>query len=163
MSRMRALQKTQAGFSLVEIMVAVLVLSLAFLSLGALAARSLSSNGSAMSRSVATIAAYSILDAMRADRPNAEGGSYNTLISTPIAANNCPAADTTLASVQLKLWCDKQLGDPALGGHVATTTGEISCNAAGTCTVIIKWDDSRNGNVPGTSDTIQQVTTTGML
>jgi type IV pilus assembly protein PilV len=155
--------KKQTGFGLIEIMAAVLVLSLAFLALGALAARSLSSNNSAMSRSVATVAMYAIQDAMRADRASAMNGDYNNG-GAPIAANDCPADTGSLASAQLHQWCDQQLGDAMLGGKVKTTTGAIACAQDGTCTVTITWDDSRGGpSLSGDDSATQTITTRGML
>ena len=56
---------------MIEVLVAVLVLSIGFLGMAALQAMSLSTNNSAMARSLATINAYSILDSMRADITNA--------------------------------------------------------------------------------------------
>jgi type IV pilus assembly protein PilV len=150
----------QAGVGLIEVLVAVLVLSIGFVGIAALQARSLSTNNSAMARSMATVDSYSILDAMRADLGNAVNGAYNT--STPIAANACPAKGTTLATVQLNQWC-AQL---ALGlGATASTTGNVNCTAAaGTttayCTVTIQFDDSRAGPGGGTA---QQVVTQAML
>ena len=145
----------QAGFSLIEVMVSVLVLSLAFLSLGMLAARSLSSNNNAMSHSVATIAMYSIMDALRADRSNATSGGYNNS-NQDIVANAC----ASLTPTQLEQWCEKQLADSALGGEVDTTKARINCDAtSGDCTINITWADGRSAN----ASTTQTVTTTGKL
>ena len=58
----------QSGVGLIEVLVAVLVLSIGFLGIAALQAMSLSTNNSDMARSMATIASYSIMDAMRADQ-----------------------------------------------------------------------------------------------
>jgi len=145
----------QSGVGLIEVLVAVLVLSIGFLGVAALEARSLSTNNSAMARSMATISSYSILDAMRADVDNAKGGAYNT--SSPLSPASCPAAGTTLASVQLKQWCD-QLGTSV--GKVATTTGAVQCSATGLCTVTVSYDDSRAGWGYASN---QQVVTKGML
>ncbi|NMW23150.1 type IV pilus modification protein PilV [Rhodanobacter denitrificans] len=151
----------QSGVGLIEVLIAVLVLSIAFLGIAALQAMSLSTNNSAMARSMVTVASYSILDAMRADIGGARNGDYNT--STPIAANACPAASSSLASVQLNQWCSQGLGNKSLGA-VASTTGSIACTAVGTasadCTVTITFDDSRAG-VGGTNQ--QQVVTRAML
>lgn len=146
----------QAGVGLIEVLIAVLVLSIGFLGVAALQAMSLSTNNSAMARSMATIASYSILDAMRADLVNAKAGSYNT---ASVAANACPAAGTTLITLQLNQWCN-QLGQGL--GVAATTTGAISCAATGTgdCTITVTFDDSRAG-VGGSS--VQTVVTKGML
>lgn len=149
---------TQAGVGLIEVLVAVLVLSIGFLGIAALQAISLSTNNSAMARSMATIASYSILDAMRADLINAVSGSYNTTVT----ANACPAAGGSLASVQLNQWCSTEL--VPLGAS-ASTTGKVKCTpAAGTstadCTVTIQFDDSRAGKGGAAN---QQVITQAML
>lgn len=150
----------QTGVGLIEVLVAVLVLSIGFLGVAALQARSLSTNNSAMVRSMATIASYSILDAMRADRTNA--ANYNGTYK----ANSCPTSTGTLAQAQLSQWCSIEL---APIGQSATTIGTISCNAApGTqtslCTVTIQFDDSRAGDA-GTSSTSssQKFVTQAML
>lgn len=147
----------QSGVGLIEVLVAVLVLSIAFLGIAALQAMSLSTNNSAMARSMATIASYSILDAMRADSANMT--SYNTASS--ITANNCPAAAGSLANAQLNSWC-KQLAQTL--GASASTTGNINCTVVATavtdCTVTITFDDSRAG-VGGSS--LQTITTKAML
>ncbi|HEX7342313.1 MAG TPA: type IV pilus modification protein PilV [Rhodanobacteraceae bacterium] len=135
--------RAQAGVGLIEVLIAVLVVSIGFLGVAALQAMTLSTNNSAMARSMATVASYSILDAMRMDRANALGGSYNKTV----AANACPAADATLAGVQLNQWC-QQLGHDL--GATATTTGKVDCLTSGDCTITITFNDSRSG-AEGTS------------
>lgn len=135
----------QAGVGLIEVLVAVLVLSIAFLGIAALQAKSLSTTNSAMARSMATIASYSILDAMRVDVSSARSGDYNRTGDSAIVANACPDASGSLADVQLSQWCN-QLGHGL--GAVATTTGQITCTDAGAtadCTITIVFDDSRAG------------------
>ncbi|HET7329537.1 type IV pilus modification protein PilV [Dyella sp.] len=149
----------QAGVGLIEVLVAVLVLSIGFLGVAALQARSLSTNNSAMVRSMATIASYSILDAMRADISGARNNAYNKTIK----GNACGTAGSTLASQQLYQWCAAEL--QPIGQGAATTVGTIQCSAAaGTttalCTVTIQFDDSRAGDA-GTSS--QKLVTQAML
>ena len=145
----------QSGVGLIEVLVAVLVLSIGFLGVAALQAVSLSTNNSAMARSMATINSYSILDVMRADSDAAKAGTYTT--TTPILASACPAASTTLAGIQLHQWC-AQLGQSL--GAVASTTGAIACSGTGDCTVTVTFDDSRAGSgITGA----QTVTTRAML
>ncbi len=153
--RLRRGMHKQSGVGLIEVLVAVLVLSIGFLGIAALQVMSMSTNNSAMARSMATVASYSILDAMRADIVNAKGGAYKTASS--LKADACPAASGSLANYQLNQWCN-QLGQSL--GPVATTTGLINCTATGDCTVTISFDDSRAG-VGGTSN--QQVITKAML
>ncbi|KLD65979.1 pilus assembly protein PilV [Dyella japonica DSM 16301] len=154
----RPMAARQSGVGLIEVLVAVLVLSIGFIGIAALQARSLSTNNSAMARSMATVASYSILDAMRADLNSAVGKAYNG----PVKANACPAAAGSLASVQLNQWCNVSL---APLGVSASTIGTIDCEPApGTpsafCTVTIQFDDSRAGL---NSSPTQQVVTQAML
>lgn len=128
----------QSGVGLIEVLIAVLVLSIGFLGMAALLAKSMSTNNSAMARSMATISSYSILDAMRADIDAAKAGTYNQTVT----ADSCAASSGSLASVQIYRWC-KDLGN-ALGAD-KTTSGKVACNGAGECTVTITFDDSRAG------------------
>lgn len=147
-------RRHRAGIGMIEVLIAVLVLSIGFLGFAALEAKSLSTNNSAMARSMATINSFSILDAMRADIANAKTGAYNGTVT----ANACPAAGTgSLAKVQLNQWC-KQL---ATLGAAATTTGTINCDASGTCKITIQFDDSRAGTNFGSS--AQKFVTQAML
>lgn len=145
----------QRGVGLIEVMVAVLILSVAFLGIAALQAMSLSANNAAMARSMATIASYSILDAMRADSSNATGGSYNT--DTALKASSCPTDTSTLANSQLAQWCGL-LGNTL--GAATTTTGSINCSSLGDCTITISFVDVRKG---ADGNKQQTVTTRAML
>ena len=58
-------RRHQQGVGLIEVLIAVLVVSIGFLGVAALQVYTLSTNNSAMARSMTTVASYSILDAMR--------------------------------------------------------------------------------------------------
>lgn len=141
--------RRQQGVGMIEILVTLLVVAVGLLGVAALQNVSLSTNNSAMARSMATISSYSIMDAMRIDSTNALAGDYDGTV----AANGCAAMATgTLAEKQLQVWCN-QLAQNL--GAVATTTGKIDCNAATeACTVTVTFDDSRSGG----SNTLQTVT-----
>src|SRR5690348_5306882 len=100
MTHLRMSRNAQAGVGLIEVLVAVLVLSIGFVGIAALQARSLSTNNSAYARSMATVASYSILDAMRADLTGAESGNYNGTVT----ANACGSAGAALDTQQLFAW-----------------------------------------------------------
>lgn len=151
------LKRDQRGVGLIEVLIAVLVLSIGFLGIAALQAKSLSTNNSAMARSMAVVASYSILDAMRADRANALAGKYNQTVT----ANACPNTGT-LAETQLNTWCNELAQN--LGAQ-ASTTGTVNCSGTGDCTVTVTFDESRVGtNTGGTSNTgVTTITTRAML
>ena len=157
MTHPRLSRKAQAGVGLIEVLVAVLVLSIGFVGIAAMQARSLSTNNSALARSMATVASYSILDAMRADIAGAEAGNYNGTVK----ANACPDAGAALDTEQLSAWCN-QLGSTL--GASASTSGNVDCsavtNSTALCTITIQFDDSRAGEGGGSA---QQVVTRAML
>jgi type IV pilus assembly protein PilV len=66
----------QKGFSLLEVLIAIVVMSLGMLGLASLQMMSLKHNRTAHVRSQATTAAYDILDRMRANRTAADAGNY---------------------------------------------------------------------------------------
>jgi type IV pilus assembly protein PilV len=147
-------QRSQRGVGLIEVLVAVLVLSIGFLGMAAMQVKALSTNNDAMARSMVTVASYSILDAMRADRTAAVNGSYNG----PVAASNCPSAGSSLAGSQLSQWCGElraRLGDSAKG-TVACAPMWSTAN----CTITVEFDDSR---AEAEADNAQQVVTQAML
>ncbi len=128
---------TQTGVGLIEVQIAVLVLAIGILGVAALQTRALANNSSSIGRSMATIASYSILDALRADRSNALAGDYNKTLE----ADECPTG-TGLVANQLNNWCT-HLG--TMLGAAKTTTGKIDCDTSGNCTIIVTYDDSNVG------------------
>ena len=93
------LTKSQSGFTLLEVMVAIVVFSLGLLGLAGLQAASLRNNQTAYYRSIATQQAYDIADRVRANLAGAgllHGYSYNNLtIGLPVGNPNCFAAACT--------------------------------------------------------------------
>lgn len=124
--------KRQKGFSILEVMVAVVVLSLGLLGMASLQARALKGNQSSLQRSQATMLTYSILDAIRADRANSP-------------AYKLEMCDAGTNAVQ-KLWVTTV--KDTLGGNKDSTCASISCEDLGQsalCTIVIQWDDSAAG------------------
>lgn len=130
----------QRGVSMLEVMVSVVILSIGLLGMAGLQARALKGNQSSLQRSQAVMLSYSILDAIRADRTNAGTYSMPETCSAPSGSSLVNSTQGTWIS-NLKT---------ALGSG-ASTCGTIACNA-GTCTITIKWDDSRGGG--GAAETL---------
>jgi type IV pilus assembly protein PilV len=132
--------RRQRGVGIVEILVAVLVLSIGLLGLAGLQMRTMRNNQSALERGVAVMETHAIVDAMRADRASATTTPY----AYNIGLDDTPAADgTTFAAQVVERWRESliaMLGDEA--------TGSVNCDAGPHCTIVIRWNDSRGtGNV----------------
>lgn len=128
----------EAGFLLIEVMVAVVVLAIGLLGVSALQIGIQKSNHSALQRSKATMLGYYMMDAMRANKGAALLGSYNLLIGIDTPVCTVPSAGNLIAN-DLRTWLLTLKSDL---GDVSTTCGLIQCNTT-TCTVRVYWDDSR--------------------
>jgi len=83
------LNKIQSGFTLLEVMVAIVVLSLGLLGLAGLQAASLRNNQTAYYRGIATQQAYDMADRIRANLAGVRAGNYSNLDSTTPANPGC--------------------------------------------------------------------------
>jgi type IV pilus assembly protein PilV len=121
----------QQGFSLVEILVTFVILSIGILQVAALHATGLKNNYSAYLRSQTTLLAYSAIDLMRANRDQARSGAYDIAFAAS-------ASGSSMAATDLSTW--KQ----TLSSVLPSGDGAIDCtSSAGTCVVVIQWDDSQ--------------------
>lgn len=133
------------GFTLLEVLIALLVLSVGLLGIAGLQLTSLRSNHSAYLRSQATILAYDILDRMRANRAQAQADDYNTTIA---AVSDLPSISdsSTQAARDLNSWGTAVLALPAAKAIVKVDANNI-------VSVSISWDDSRADRAPDRSGT----------
>jgi type IV pilus assembly protein PilV len=141
------------GFTLVEVLVALLVMSIGLLGIGKLVLYSSRANDSAYLRTQATALGYSILDAMRANRQTALNNGYDitSAITTPnpgVACNAIAACTngTVLAQYDLNQWKTRMLValGPTADGSVKTApvTNPLTGTVNATATVTVQWDDT---------------------
>ncbi|MEA2080624.1 MAG: type IV pilus modification protein PilV [Pseudomonadota bacterium] len=152
----------QPGFTLIEVLIAVLVLSLGLLGLAGLQATSLRYNNAAAARGQATFLAYDIIDRMRANKTAAIAGSYDTIYDTAPSSGGsdcqttgagCSAA--AMAAYDLNQWhcllgkwnstgvCSNTLGINR--GLLPDGDGAIS-RAGNVVTVRVRWTETGWGD-----------------
>lgn len=86
------------GASLIEVLVAILVLSLGLLGLAGMQAQGLKAMSSAQSRALASLQVQDIVDRMRANRARADEGAYD------LAAGDAAPGGDTVAAQDLRQW-----------------------------------------------------------
>ncbi len=154
-----------AGFSLVEIMVALLVISIGLLGVAKMQALALSSTGSAKTRSLAALQAASLAATMQADRAywSGAGGTAAITITVPAsgtftsapndpnlvvptgaqagcASTTTPCTSGQLAAQDLTDWGTALQTALPGGSAVVLCTPGASANTS-TCTITINWND----------------------
>ncbi len=131
-------RRRSSGFSIIEVLVALLVLAIGLLGLAALQAQGLRFNHDAYVRTQATNLAYDIIDRMRANRTN---------VAAYTAADPGLACDPTDASVNMDLSCWYESLDAALPGG----NGFITSNAtANFYDITVRWIDRTPRDFGGT-------------
>jgi type IV pilus assembly protein PilV len=148
--------RRNSGFTVVEVLVALVVLSVGLLGIAKLMLFASRSNDSAYLRSQATQLAYQILDDMRANRSAAIAHFYDTPLGTPAApVPPCLGLSAQCSSSNLALydvWSWKQrlavTSQPAGTGALPGGTGQIvtttstTAPTVTTATITVQWDDS---------------------
>jgi|SRR5690554_4511312 len=134
----------QRGVSLLEVLIAVIILALGLLGLAGLQLNALRNNQSSMERSMAVVESYSIIDAMRIDRENALSGGFNIEL-------DADPTEGSFAGNEIAKWRNR-LQD-ALGEDA---TGSIACNGA-VCTVTVQWNDERGTGGSSSQEIVTEV------
>lgn len=152
-----------AGFNLIEVMIAVVLLSIGLLGMALLQSTALRAGQSSSERTVATVLAYQLLDMVRANREQA--AQYN-LIRDPafIAAGNgrinfCEAGAAPPSpqwQADRDAWvCAAARALPNARGSVQVTPAVNAAlgppatpAAAGRITVTLSWEDDRRTDPP---------------
>ncbi len=131
-----ARRKKQAGFTMIEVLVALIVLSLGLLGLASLQVATTKFNHSAYLRSQATRLAYSMADRMRANRAAAVDNAAYAGVAY-IADPACGGiAGATVAERDVSAWRN------ALACSLPAGNGRIDF-AGDMVTISVQWDDTR--------------------
>lgn len=149
----------QAGFTLVEVLVSALLLSIGLVGLAGLQAAALMNNQSSFMRSQVTALAYDLADRMRANVPGANANAYDpataAFVGTCTTTVGCTAQQ--LAQNDLAEWNAEINAYLPMGqGWVCidstpddgTSAANPQCDGNGTqYTIKIWWDDNRDGTI----------------
>lgn len=126
------------GFTLIEVLVALLVISLGLFGFAALQAKASQFNQGSYLRSQANSLGYDIVDRMRANRDMALAGGYDV----NIAVNGSAPAVGGLAQSDLQQWW------ASVDDALPAASAEISVATDGTATAAIEWQQQQADRDP---------------
>ena len=140
----------ETGFTLLEVMIAMVIFSIGLLGLAGIQATSVQNNASAYSRTIAMQLAYNMADVLRASTDN-EGNITTSYDSVSTAMPSVPTScvqkfgggapncnDTDLASFEIYHWKQRIQQELASGLGTISKSGSVF-------TITIMWDDEHTG------------------
>jgi type IV pilus assembly protein PilV len=132
----------QSGFTLIEVLVSVVILSIGLLGLVALQTTSYRYEHDAFLHSVATNQAYAMIDSMHSNSAGIAAGAYNAInYANSVNATPCTNCSPTQMAV-----LDGYLWNTMLRQMLPSGQGSVSYNSAtGLYVVSVMWDARRTG------------------
>lgn len=130
-------RRRQRGLTLIEVLVAILVVSVGLLGVAGLQATSLTANRVAYARTQATILAYDMADRMRVNREAALNGDFDNDYDT----DSAPSGSPTIVSDQVDDWLNR------IASNLPNGKGLIDTDISGctTCARIgVRWEDRQD-------------------
>ena len=134
--------RRQRGFSLIEVLIAILILAIGLLGMAHMQASGMRSTHGAYLRTQATFLASDIIDSMRANATAARGGNYDIVFADD------PACGATLESCDLATWVAN------LAAMLPAGDGQITTSATGgDVTVEVSWTGLQQNENAGAATT----------
>ncbi len=124
---------------MVELIASTLIIAVGFVGLIDMQVNGLKANHSSYKTMQAVVLGNFMLDSLRANRDEAQAGSYNLSLE----CDDSVSGPSGLVSNDQNTWLTAlkdQLGDNS------NTCGAISCSAT-SCSVTVQWDDTRAGGL----------------
>lgn len=130
--------RNQAGTTLIEILITVVLVSIGLLGLAGLQLTTVQNSNSSTERFEATVLARDIVERMRANRGVALSGDYDISVGDA-------AVGGTVAAVDLIAWKTALEGLP-------NGDGAVEVEAPGIVTVMVVWNDISTDNTDAADD-----------
>lgn len=134
-----SLNRNQSGFTLLEVLVAIVVLSLGLLGLAGLQAATLRNNQIAYYRAIAIQQTYDMADRIRANQVGVAAGSYNALDATIPADPDCVANTCTAAQMAV---ADHSQWNNNNARMLPAGSGTVASVAGGSFDITVNWNEN---------------------
>jgi type IV pilus assembly protein PilV len=136
--------RKQTGFTMLEVLVTMIIVSFGLLGIAGIILNGLKNNQSSYARSQASWLANDMVDRVRANSAVLDVNDTKLFVSTSAydlalnAATPAAASPATIVNTDLRAW------RTVLADALPSGTGSVSFNATSKkLTVVVQWDDSR--------------------
>ncbi|MDN6320156.1 MAG: type IV pilus modification protein PilV [Marinobacter sp.] len=138
----------QAGTTMIEVLVAVLILAVGLLGVAGLQSMSLKNTSDVFFEQQAMSYSQDLINRIMANRNAADDGDYAATSPTTEPADDCSASDCT--SAQMATWDLWQWNEALINGFASPPSAATTVSwdgALGEYTVSITWDAAGSGSV----------------
>lgn len=134
-----SLNRNESGFTLLEVLVAIIVLSLGLLGLAGLQAATLRNNQIAYYRAIAIQQTYDMADRIRANQKGAKDGEYDALNAAIPADPDCVTNTCTAANMAV---ADHSQWNNNNARMLPGGTGTVVSAAGGGFDITVSWNEN---------------------
>lgn len=144
---------TESGFTLMEILISLFVLSIGLLGMAGLQIGGMNSTKSAQTRTLATLAAYDIIDRMRTNTDGVSAGDYDSVsCSSSGSLPSCISSSTGCTSSELTTydvydWCTNYVDTLPDGSATVAKSGNVH-------TITVNWTEASDADSPSKAVTV---------
>ena len=138
--------KKNTGFTLIEVLVAMIILAAGLLGLAGLQASGLRQNLNASSRSQATALAYDLADRIRANSGQIATYTGPAPALTASCLTNAGCDPQPMANHDMAEW------NAALNTMPGGGVGSVALTAPSVYTIYVNWDDDKDGSMDNDND-----------
>jgi len=147
----RKANRDSKGFTLLEVLIAVLIFSVGLLGLAGMQIQGLKFNHGAYLRSQATLLAYDMLDRIRSNSTS----DYTMSLTDAVGPSNCTGTSASCDSAAIVTF-DKYEWKTALARVLPQGNGSIASDTSGTTTtprviISVQWLDDKDVEVTATN------------
>ena len=154
---------SQAGITLVEVLIAVLVLSIGLLGIAGLQTAALTANFTSYQYTQASLLAQGMVEKMRANRQGVLSGYYSMAASTsaptPAPSTNCAS---TACSFQQQATYDMAMWYAQITGNLASGSDAVALTAQGSSSGAVPTLSNSAGSISCTNHTTNLALTNNM-
>lgn len=134
--------RKQYGFSMLEVLITVLILSFGLLGMASMVTTGMKSNTTSHYRSVATQQTQDIADRMRANLTGVRSASYDALATSIPVSSDCVAAGCDAAQMAVY---DHAQWNTANSRLLPGGVGAVAGNLAGGFLITVMWTEKEMG------------------
>ncbi|WP_455201821.1 type IV pilus modification protein PilV [Kaarinaea lacus] len=142
---------TQSGFTIIEMLIAVLVISIGLLGMAGLQTSGIQQSHNSYLKTQASMLAYDMADRMRSNLQGVNAGNYDAVDSmdNPVTSKpgcisgNTACSSTETATYDIYQWTNKD-AEGSIASLLPSGYGMVSENG-GVFTITVLWDEARTG------------------